>query len=359
MPVDALVGKAEGLLAKVGLGALVISRPSNITYFTGFKGGLRLIVLGGSEPVLLVGGVDLTAAEEHFSGSKVVVRHVKLGERLDNVTISILGELKPSSVGFDELPVKSYLRLSEELSNVELREVSDEIWALRKVKDERELKAIRKACLIASKGMEAAYELLQPGITELELAGEIERALRKAGSEAHPFEVIVASGPNSALPHARPSGRELKEGDLVVVDLGATYGGYVSDMTRTFVVGQASRGQEELYRLVLKAQQEAMEAIRAGVEAQAVDGVARSIIDGAGYGPYFIHSLGHGLGLEVHEPPRIGPGASEQLLAGSTITVEPGIYIPGRYGIRIEDTVLVLEDGYEVFTKFPYGLKPQ
>ena len=337
----------------------MIAAPSNIFYFTGFKGGARLVVPHDGPPTILVGGVDLTAAEEHFSGTGVQVRHIKVTEKVDDVLRDVLRELRVRKLGFDQLPVRTYRRLVKELGEEALVDIEEGVWALRKVKDEREIVAIRKACEIAVKGMEVASELIEPGRTELEIAGEVERAMRKAGSEGHPFGTIVASGPNSALPHARASRKELREGELVVVDLGATYEGYVSDMTRTFVVGKPEAWQEELHVLTLKAQQEAVKAVEAGAKACDVDAVARGIITEAGYGPYFVYSLGHGVGIDVHEPPRLAPGVEEALRAGYVVTVEPGIYLPGKGGVRIEDTVLVTEGGREVLTKFPYGLKAE
>ncbi len=337
----------------------MIAAPSNIFYFTGFKGGVRLVIPHGGSPTILVGGVDLTAAEEHFSGTGVQVRHIKVTEKVDDVLRDVLRELRVRKLGFDQLPVRTYRRLVKELGEEALVDIEEGVWALRKVKDEREIAAIRKACEIAVKGMEVVSELIEPGRTELEIAGEVERAMRKAGSEGHPFGTIVASGPNSALPHARASRKELREGELVVVDLGATYEGYVSDMTRTFVVGKPEAWQEELHVLTLKAQQETVKAVKAGAKACDVDAVARGIITEAGYGPYFVHSLGHGVGIDVHEPPRLAPGVEEALRAGYVVTVEPGIYLPGKGGVRIEDTVLVTGGGREVLTRFPYGLKAE
>jgi len=358
MPRFGRLSRAEDIASKEGLDALIISRPSNIFYLTGFRGGSRLISSPDGEAFILVGGVDLTAAEEHFSGSGVHVLHVKLGEQLDEVMLKVLEELGAKSAGYDELPIGTYKRLIERLGVDGLKDVSKQMWELRKAKDEEELRRIRKACAIAVRGMEVASELMEPGRTELEVVGEIEREMRRAGSEGHPFNLIVASGKNSALPHALSSDKAFKPGELVVVDIGATYRGYVSDMTRTFVVGEHEAWQEELYDIVLRAQEEARRAVRAGVRASDVDEVARRIVEEAGYGPYFVHGLGHGLGVEVHEPPRIGPGVEDILGVGYTITVEPGIYLPGRGGVRIEDTVLVLEDGHEVLTPFPYGLRP-
>ncbi len=354
------LGKLRSLASEKEADAILISRPSNIFYATGFKGGSRLIVPADGEPAILVGGVDLMAAQEHFSRAPEAVRveHLRLGEKLDDRTIKLLKEMGIRKLGFDELPIKTYSRLAKELGRGNLTDLSGPIWDLRKSKDELEKELVREACRMAVKGMEVASELMEPGRTELEVVGEIEEALRKAGSEEHPFNIIVASGPNSALPHARASGRELKKGDLVVVDLGATCCGYVSDMTRTFAVGEPGGWQEKTYRIVREAQQKAIMALRAGLRASEADKIARSVIEEAGYGPYFVHGLGHGLGIEVHEPPRLAPGFEEVLGANYTVTVEPGIYLPGRGGVRIEDTVLVLEDGCEVLTEFPYGLKP-
>jgi len=352
--------KAEAIASEEGLDALIVSRPSNIFYLTDFKGGSRLISSPDGEAFILVGGVDLTAAKEHFSGSSVQIVHIKIGEKLDDLMLDILNELGVRSIGYDELPLGTYERLIERFGADGLKDVAKHMWELRKAKDKDEVARIRKACSIAVKGMEVASELMEPGRTELEVVGEVERAMRRAGSEEHPFNLIVASGKNSALPHALSSEKPFKSGDLVVVDIGATYKGYVSDMTRTFIVGREEAWQRDIYDIVLRAQEEARRAVRAGVKASDVDAVARNIIKRASYEPeeVFIHSLGHGLGVEVHEPPRIGPGVEEVLGVGYTITIEPGIYLPGKGGVRIEDTVLVLEDGHEVLTPFPYGLKP-
>ena len=352
------LGRAGEIAAREGLDALVISRPSNIFYLTGFRGGSRLISSPDGEALILVGGVDLVAAEEHFSGSGVQVVHIKLGEKLDDITLKVLEDMETSSVGYDELPIGAYKRMGERFGAEGLKDVSKHMWELRKAKDTDDIACIRRACAIAVRGMEVASELMEPGMTELEVVGEIEREMRRAGSEGHPFNLIVASGKNSALPHALSSDKAFKPGDLVVIDIGATYEGYVSDMTRTFIVGKQEPWQEELYDIVLRAQEEARKAVRAGVKASDVDAVARRIVGNAGYGPYFVHGLGHGLGVEVHEPPRIGPGVEDLLGVGYTITIEPGIYLPRKGGVRIEDTVLVLEEGHEVLTPFPYGLRP-
>jgi Xaa-Pro aminopeptidase len=194
------------------------------------------------------------------------------------------------------------------------------------------------------------------GIREYEVAAEIEYAMRKQGSSGTAFETIVASGVYSAFPHGCCSDRKIREGDLVVVDVGATYKSYRSDMTRTFVAGNPSEKQKKLYQIVKKAQEKAFEAVKPNVKAADVDAAARKIIADAGYGDCFVHNLGHGVGLEVHEPPTLSPDSKDVLAAGNVVTVEPGIYLVGYGGVRIEDAVLVQRNGAEKLTNGPYAL---
>jgi Xaa-Pro aminopeptidase len=204
--------------------------------------------------------------------------------------------------------------------------------------------------------MKAAYEILKPGMKEYEVAAEIEYAMRKRGSYGTAFETAVSSGPRSAFPHGGCSDRELREGDLVVVDFGATYKFYRSDMTRTLMAGQPLEKQKKLYEIVKAAQEKAFEAIKPNVKAKDVDAVARKIIEDAGYGEYFVHGLGHGVGLEVHEPPTLSSSSKEALTVGNVVTDEPGIYLVGYGGVRVEDTVLVQKNGAEKLTNGPYSL---
>jgi Xaa-Pro dipeptidase len=215
---------------------------------------------------------------------------------------------------------------------------------------------MRKAGELTSEGMKAAYEVLASGMKEYEVAAEIEYAMRQRGSYGTAFETSVASGPRSAFPHGGCSDREICQGDLVVVDAGATYKFYRSDMTRTLVAGKPSEKQKELYEIVKVAQEKAFEAIKPNVKARDVDAVARKIIEDAGYGEYFVHGLGHGVGLEVHEPPTLSSSSKEALTVGNVVTDEPGIYLVGYGGVRIEDTVLVQKNGAEKLTNGPYSL---
>jgi Xaa-Pro aminopeptidase len=232
------------------------------------------------------------------------------------------------------------------------------IWKLRKVKDERELQLMRKAGKITSVGMQAAYKTIKPGVTEIEVAAEIEYAMRKEGGWGIGFDTIVASGIRSAYPHGGCANRKIGKGDLVVVDIGSIYEHYCSDMTRTMVAGKPSEKQERMYEAVKTAQGKAYQVIKAKAKAKDIDQIARKTIRDAGYVPYD-HGLGHGVGLEIHEPPTLSATSKDRLVAGNVVTNEPGIYIPNFGGIRIEDTVLVQEGKAEKLTKGPYTLEAE
>ena len=231
------------------------------------------------------------------------------------------------------------------------------VKATRAVKTPEEIELIRQACKLADIGINTAYETIQPGISELEVAAEVEYAMRKAGSAGTAFDTIIASGANSAFPHGTFESRTIENGDLVVVDLGAIVQGYRSDITRTITAGKVSSKQQEIYGTVKAAQELAFKAVKAGVKAVDVDATARAIIGRAGFGECFVHNLGHGVGLDIHEAPTLSPDSKDTLEAGNVVTVEPGIYIVAFGGIRIEDTVLVTQFGAEKLTSAAYTLQ--
>ena len=228
--------------------------------------------------------------------------------------------------------------------------------ALRRIKTDEELEYIARAEAIGDQAFAAVLKKIQPGMTELQLAAELEYEMKKAGAEGTSFSTIVASGLNSSMPHAIPGTKKLEEGDFITMDFGCLVNGYCSDMTRTVVLGKASEKQKEIYQVVLKAQLAALDAIREGVTGKSVDKVARDIIADAGYGDCFGHGLGHSVGLFIHENPRLSPSDDTVLLAGMTETVEPGIYVPGFGGVRIEDTVVVTKDGHRNLASSPKEL---
>jgi Xaa-Pro aminopeptidase len=215
---------------------------------------------------------------------------------------------------------------------------------LRSIKEPEELGLITKAVELSDAAFEQAKMIIRPGITEKDAAWEIEKFLRQEGSEGMPFEIIVASGSNSALPHARPTGKIIRPGEPVLIDMGARISGYCSDFSRTLFLGEADKSLQEIYNIVFKAQTIATEGVRSGMDASQADKLARSVIEQAGYGEAFGHSLGHGVGLATHELPTLGPSSSDSLADGMVFTLEPGIYLPGQGGVRIEDMV-VLENG--------------
>jgi Xaa-Pro aminopeptidase len=333
----------------------LILNEANLLYFTGFSGATCLLIPKKNESTLYVYHVNYEQAKAEAKGFKV-----ELMKRNENVMAKIAKYVRASQIkklAVDTLKFEDYLNFtkkSREKTKVEAQ--NDLVSELRKIKDEKELDLMRKAGELTTKGMKAAYEAIKPGVKEYEVAAEIEYAMRKKGSCGTAFETIVASGARSAFPHGGCTDREIREGDLVVVDIGAAYNHYNSDMTRTLVAGKPSRRQKKLHEIVKLAQEKAFQAIKPNAEAKDIDAVARKVITDAGYGEYFVHGLGHGVGLEIHEPPTLSQGSKDRLVIGNVVTNEPGIYIIGFGGIRIEDTVLVQKRKGEILTSGPYSL---
>jgi len=314
----------------------------NMHYLTGFLGGSVLLIPQEQESVLFVYGVNFEAAKLQTQNARVEL--VRTGEDSVKKIAEKINGLKLRRVGFDSLKASTHLNTKELLKETELESAEDMVWTLRKVKDENELACMKRAAELTSFGMKEASETVRAGLTEREVAAEIEYVMRKSGSDGVAFDTLLSSGPNSAFPHGGCGDRIIKEGDLVVVDIGAKFQGYCNDLTRTFIVGKPSLKQSRIYEAVAKAQNTALKKIRAGCEGKEVDRVAREQIEKAGYGEYFVHGLGHGVGLDIHEPPTLGPASKDILASGNVVTVEPGIYLPGFGGVRIEDTVLVLDE---------------
>jgi len=299
--------------------------------------------------MLYVYGVNYEQAKAEGKGFRV-----ELVKRDENLAAKVAAQVKDFGIkklAFDVLTFENYRSFAKELrGKVRLKPQNKLVWELRKVKDADELELMRKAGQLTCEGMKAAYEFIRPGVKEYEAAAEIEYAMRRKGSWGTAFDTIVASGVRSAFPHGGCAEREIHEGDLIVVDIGASYRYYRSDMTRTLVAGKPSEKQKRLYEIVKTAQQKAVQAVKEKAKAKAVDAIARKVIEEAGYGENFVHSLGHGVGLEVHEPPALSQQSKERLTAGNVVTIEPGVYLVGFGGIRIEDTVLVEKRGADKFT---------
>ena len=344
-------------LRPTGVAALLVSHRPNVFYLSGFTGDNGLLLAGRSRAVLFTDPRFTTQARQECGRrvQTVIAKKALFQEAGEHLAARGRG----GRIAFEE----------ERLTVAQLRQArsaAGRAWtwkatrglveSLREVKDAGEVSRIRDAARLASGVMEHALGLIKAGLSEQDLAAEIEYQMRKRGAEGPSFETIVASGERAALPHGRATSKRLKERELVVLDLGVILRGYCSDLTRTAHVGHASEEVRSWYKAVLEAQTAARRAVAAGVEAAQVDEAARSVLRGEGLEPYFIHSTGHGLGLEVHERPSLARNQKAVLQAGSVVTIEPGVYFPGRGGIRIEDDVLVLEGGSETLTFAPREL---
>ena len=340
----------------------LVFNAANQMYLTGVSGetvratlACVLIPFRG-ESKIYVYGVNYEQAKAEGKGFKV-----ELVKRREDLIAKIAAQVKSLNIKnlvVDSMTVEGYRDLMKGLrGQARLKMQSNLLWELRKMKDDKELELMRKAADLTSAGMKAAYETIRPGVKEIEVAAEIEYAMRRRGGWGTAFETSVASAAHSAFPHGGCTDREIRKGDLVVVDIGATYHHYCSDMTRTMVAGKPSDKQIKLYEIVKKAQSKAFEAMKPKAKAKEIDAVARNIIAKAGYGEYFVHGLGHGVGLEVHEPPTLNSESKDTLAVGNVVTNEPGIYLVGFGGIRIEDTVLVQKSHGENLTNGPYTLE--
>jgi Xaa-Pro aminopeptidase len=337
--------RLAALMGEEGLDSLLVTHPLNVRYLTGFTGTNGACVISGDERLFITDFRYVEQAGEQVSGFTPV-----RGER------DLLADLAGRSrgrTGFDDahMSVRAHAAVAEKAGEgVELVAAGGLVERLRRVKDEGELAAVRAAAEVADDALRAVLEGGLAGRTERAFARALEQEMRDRGAEEPSFPAIVAAGAHGALPHAEPRDVEIPAGELVVVDWGAKLDGYCSDCTRTFASGELGGEAGEVYELVRSAQHAARDAVRAGAGLIDVDAVARERIDAAGHGESFGHPLGHGVGLEVHEEPRVGPRSEGRLEAGSVVTVEPGVYLPGRFGVRIEDLVAVTDDGCEVFS---------
>ena len=342
------MARVRAMLHELDVDALLFLDIKNIRYLTGFTGSDGALVIGNKQEILLVDGRYTNQARKEVEGPHVF----EYKEKLDGIT-AILSDGSLRSVGFESqaMNVKTYLNLTEKLGALKFNPMSDKIGALRAVKDEKEIAFIKKAAEISCEALTAVHDLIKPGVREKDIAIELDFLMRRRGAEQVSFPTIVASGVNSAQPHAQPGSRAIENGDMVIIDCGAVYCGYHSDETCTFAVGYKDKKQEEAYSLVKTAHDRALEAVKAGIPCAEIDRIARECIETGNLGKYFTHGTGHGVGLDVHEAPRIASNSEMVLEAGMVLTVEPGVYIPDLWGIRIEDMILVKEEGCEVLTK--------
>ena len=338
-----------------GFDGFAVFNWANLLYLTSCSAAAALVIPRDGKSTIYAYGVNFEQAKAEGKG--FMVELVKHNENLVTKIAEKAIDRKIKKLAVDALSVERWRALTKETTDKTLPKIKGNlILELRKVKDREEIALMRKAGEVTSEGMKAAYEALAPGMKEYEVAAEIEYAMRKRGSYGTAFDTIVASGKYSAFPHGSCCNRVIREGELVVVDVGATYKFYRSDMTRTLVAGNPSEKQNRLHEIVKASQEAALKAINPKVKAKEIDYAARKIIEDAGYGEYFVHGLGHGVGLEVHELPTLNSYSKETLAAGNVVTNEPGIYLVGYGGIRIEDMVVVQKNGPEKLTCCSHGL---
>ncbi len=336
-------------LANEGCGAFISLTPATNQYLAGFSGTTSAILITPDEALFLCDFRYTEQAQEQVRGYAITEVKGKLSERLAEA----VSERRLSAVGFEPqyMTVDEFRALQANAGSV-FTETPELVSSLRRRKDESEIALVRAASELAESVLVDLLPELRPGITERELAARFEYEFKMRGASGPSFDTMALFGARSSLPHGQPGDRALQEGDVVLLDFGCRREGYCSDLTRTYAFGRIPGGWfQEIHELTLAAQRQALEAVRPGVSCQEVDAAARDVISNAGHGSHFGHGLGHGVGIEIHEAPRLNPEATGVLEAGMVITIEPGVYLPGQGGVRIEDLIVVTQDGCEVLTR--------
>ena len=342
-------------LATVGADALLVTKPVNVRYLSGYSGSNGQLIIGTEDVFLTDGRYEEQSRHEVPDVRREIygVSSATIGEAagMFGTVGSIVSGMKIERLGVEagHMTLEIARALRETIPGLELVETSDEVETLRAVKEGREIESMQRAFGIADDALASLLGQLKEGMTEIELAAILEFEMRESGSEGVSFDTIAGFGENAAEPHHHPTGRALKRGDMIKVDFGAMADGYHSDMTRVIAFGEPADDLVEIYKLVKAANKAGLEAVRAGVTSGSVDAAARDVVRARGYD--YGHGTGHGVGLEIHESPPVRQGAQLVLEEGMALTVEPGIYIPGTGGVRIEDTVIVRPDGCDILTR--------
>ena len=334
------------------LDGIIINNLKNVYYLTGFWGSNGTVFISRDCQILVTDARYIIAAKQEVTGFEI------FAERDELATIAkIAKDMDLSQIGFeDEISVSYYHRMQTAFEGMELLPQSQFVEALRMIKDETEIATIRKACSISDQAFHDALEFIKPGKTEIEIANFLDFRMRELGAAGLSFDTILASGINSSKPHAHPMHKPVELGEAITMDFGCLYEHYVSDMTRTVYLGHVSDEQAEIYNTVLKANQALIDQAKDGLGFRDFDKIPRDIIVEAGYGEYFTHGIGHGIGLDIHEEPYFSQTSTEVIKSGMVLTDEPGIYIEGKYGVRIEDDILITDTGCELLTLAPKEL---
>lgn len=347
------VKRVQELLPRYGIEAMFVMSPYNRRYVTGFTGSAGAALIFSDIAYFITDFRYIEQAKSQTSGYDIIQHNGSLIEE----AAKIVNEAKIGQLGFEQdyVAYSTWKKLDQSIE-AETVPVSNMIEEIRMVKTEAEIKMIKEAAKIADTAFTHILNYMKPGVSELDIANELEFVMRKNGATSSSFDIIVASGKRSALPHGVASDKLIESGDFVTLDYGALYQGYVSDITRTVAVGNPSGQLKDIYDIVLAAQIQAVDKIKPGMTGREADAIARDYIDEKGYGDKFGHSLGHGIGLEVHEGPGLASRSETKLVPGMVVTVEPGIYLPDIGGVRIEDDILITQNGNEKLTHSPKEL---
>lgn len=341
---------------KSGVDMILITDPCNLRYYTGFRGGEGMAALTQKSTVLIT---DSRYTEEAQQESTFDVAEYSQSRPAAAILNELIQRDHVTSIGIEDehLVYADYHRLHQQLSGVRLWiALGNALQVPRQIKTEEELSLLRQAEQIGDEAFQDVLKILKPGMTELEVAAELEYSMKKHGAEGLSFDTIAASGVHSSMPHAIPSRKKLEKGDFLTMDFGCRYQGYCSDMTRTVCIGRASEEQKKVYQIVLDAHLRVLEQAKPGMVCRNVDAIARNVITQQGYGEFFGHGLGHSVGLYIHESPFFNVRDTTVLKKDMIETDEPGIYLPGRFGVRIEDMIHITEDGCESFASSPKDL---
>lgn len=357
------INQISTYLKEHNIDAAFITTPDNVFYVSGFRSNpherlLGVLVFQDTEPLMILPQMEVPDAK-NAGWNFDVVGHQDTDQPWQLLKQAIENKkITPSQIAIEKshMTVERLEAIQELYPDVTFTRLDDQLNSMRVVKDANELAILRDAAAYADYAIEVGVSEIAEGKTELEILTAIELALKKKGISHMSFDTMVLSGPKTASPHGKPGDRKIQKGDLVLFDLGVIYKGYCSDITRTVAFGEPSTKQKEVYETVRKAEQAAVDAVKPGVKAMELDKIARDIITEAGYGKFFTHRLGHGLGISVHEFPSVTGNNEMELIEGMVFTIEPGIYDPSITGVRIEDDVVVTKDGVEVLTKYPKDL---
>lgn len=343
-----------------GLDGLLVTDPKHVYYLTGFASDpherfLGLLLERGEEPVLITPALDAEAAHAASSVQNIVT-HSDTDNPYQVLKQQFKGSIGTLGIEKEQLTVARYEELTAVVSAKQYSDIGPLLRSMRVNKSPEEVKRMQHSIHLIEEVLRQGLKSVKAGVTEIEIVAELEYLMKKLGAEGPSFDTMVLSGPKTALPHGAPGDRKIQHGDLLMFDMGVYANGYASDITRTFAVGEISSELKSIYNAVLEANLQGIQAIKPGVTLASVDQAARNAIEKAGYGPYFLHRLGHGLGIDVHEYPSVHGNNSDLVQSGMIFTVEPGVYVAGLGGVRIEDDIFVTDNGVEVLTSYPKEL---